>query len=188
MYITSFKNGCKTLSGQLWFTKTTHIYVLKWKFTHNTINLPTLTASVHFLSSAHYKAKTVSCLYERQNVRQLCSKASFVTMNQEQELNSVTKMNRPQSHKGQGRFWCSCGMQEDYISEESVTAELLAMWSVLSLSTSVKRPKTKYVLYFCTLLSKCPSVFTNFTEYRIKILPRLLYRNTIKMKYQQLIF
>lgn len=153
------------------------------------INLPTLIACVHFLSCAHYKAKTASCLYERQNGRQLFSEASFVTTNQAQEHNSVNKMSRPQSHRDQEGYWCSTGMQEEYVPKESVTAELLATQSVLSLSTSVTIPRTKYVLYFCTLLSKCPSVFNNFRKHRIKILPYLLYRNTIKMKYhKQLVF
>lgn len=51
--------------------------------------------------------------------------------------------------------------------------------------TSVTTPKTKRVLYLCILVSKCPPVFTNFTEYRIKTLPHLLYRNTIKTKYHK---
>lgn len=40
MYITSFKNGCKTLSGQVWFTKTNtfsfkiEIYTENDKFDH----------------------------------------------------------------------------------------------------------------------------------------------------------
>lgn len=55
----------------------------------------TFTVSVHFLNCAHDKAKTVSCLMKDGPGRWLFSKASFVAMNQAQDLNYISWTNQP---------------------------------------------------------------------------------------------